>query len=429
MFPRPLHSAFASAFPRMQSEPLLPASAILLLIALACSKGVATPAASDSAGSAKSGTSSVGSVSAKGDTNRVGLSAASYSTAGIVIDTVRRTSVAAPSGGLEVPAQIQFDPARVALISPRTAGRIERLTVAVGDRVGVGQAVGYLSSPDFLTAQADYLQARRRAALLAGTADAEGTAALARAARQRLEFLGVPASAIARLDAGGEPAVLLPIVAPMSGSITQSMALAGAAVQPGTPIFQIANVSIVNAIAQVPERALSVVHEGQGAAVSVAAFPALHFDGRVTRLQSELDSATRTVKAVVRVPNDGRQLRPGMFATVRLNVPAGSSVASTTALSTGVSSNSSSAGGLITIPEQAVIVQGEQRYVFVQVAPRIFERRAVTVVPLAPAGSAVEPGGRVVVQSGLAPGDLVVVRGAFTLQSELGKSQLGGDEG
>lgn len=216
----------------------------------------------------------------------------------------------------------------------------------------------------------------------------------------------------------------------MSGSITQSMALAGAAVQPGTPIFQIANVSIVNAIAQVPERALSVVHEGQGAAVSVAAFPALHFDGRVTRLQSELDSATRTVKAVVRVPNDGRQLRPGMFATVRLNVPAGSSVASSvTSASTGVGSGASSAGGLITIPEQAVIVQGEERYVFVQVAPRIFERRAVTVVPLAPAGSAVEPGGRVVVQSGLAPGDLVVVRGAFTLQSELGKSQLGGDEG
>lgn len=434
MFPRPFVRAFASAFPGRHARSLLQTIPMVLLIALACSKGAATPAASDSAGAAKSSAKNgTPGVSAKGDSNRVSLSAASYATAGIVIDTVRRTSVAAPSGGLEVPAQIQFDPARVALISPRTAGRIERLTVVVGDRVSAGQAVGYLSSPDFLTAQADYLQARRRASLLAGTADAEGTAALARAARQRLEFLGVPASAIARLDAGGEPAVLLPIVAPISGSIIQGTALAGAAVLPGTPIFQIANVSIVNAIAQVPERALSVVHEGQGAAVSVAAFPAIHFTGRVTRLQSELDSATRTVKAVVRVPNDGRQLRPGMFATVRLNVPAGSSVASSVASSAsssaGVGSGISSAGGLITIPEQAVIVQGEERYVFVQVAPRTFERRAVTVVPLAPAGSAVEPGGRVVVQSGLAAGDLVVVSGAFTLQSELGKSQLGGDEG
>lgn len=389
---------------------------ITTLIALGCSTGKSsTSAPSDSASGAKGGATS-GESSTKGDSNRVSLSAASYATAGIVIDTVRRTSVAAPSGGLEVPAQIEFDPARVALISPRTAGRIERLTVVIGDRVAAGQAVGYLSSPDFLTAQADYLQAKRRAALLAGTADAEGTAALARAARQRLEFLGVPASAIARLDAGGEPAVLLPIGAPMSGSIIQSMTLAGAAVLPGTPIFQIANISIVNAIAQVPERALAVVHEGQGASVSVAAFPTLHFSGRVTRLQSELDSATRTIKAAVRVPNDGRQLRPGMFATVRLNVPAGSSVASSTA-------------GMITIPERAVIVQGEDRYVFVQVAPRTFERRSVTVVPLAPAGSAVEPGGRVVVQSGLTAGDLVVVDGAFTLQSELGKSQLGGDEG
>lgn len=413
---------------------LFRAASFFPLAIAACSNHSAVPAAgartadTSDAGHerAVSGTASHATTAApERDTNRVVLSAAAYATAGIAVDTVRLTASGASSGGLEISAQLEFDPARVALISPRTTGRIERLTAVVGDRVAGGQVVGYLSSPDFLTAQADYLQARRRAALLAGTADAEGTAALARASRQRLEFLGAPESAITRLDAGAAPAPLLPIIAPFSGSIVQSMALAGAAVQPGTPIFQIANVSIVNAIAHVPERALSVVHEGQDAAVTVAAYPGRLFDGHVTRLETELDSATRTIKAIVRVPNGGSQLRPGMFATVRLHVSAGSSVAA----SAGRTSQSAvGTGGLITIPERAVVVQGEVRYVFVQVALRTFERRIVTVVPLTPPGGAADTQGRVIVEHGLSAGDVVVVVGAFTLQSELSKSQLGGDE-
>lgn len=359
---------------------------------------------------------------AEGDSSgRVTFSDAAYRTAGIIVDTVRAMARTAASGGLAVPAQIEFDPARVALISPRTAGRIERLAAVVGDRVSAGQSVAYLSSPDFLTAETDFLQARRRATLLAGTPDAEGTAALAAAARQRLELIGVPASAIARLESGAEPSPLLPITAPFSGSIVQAMALAGAAVQAGTPIFQVADVSVVNAIAQVPERALAVVHEGQHASVAVAAFPALQFAGRVARLPSELDSATRTIKAVVRVPNPSRQLRPGMFASVRLAVPAGAVVTATEA--------DASAAGLIAIPERAVIVQGAERYVFVEIAPRTFERRAVEVAPFAPPGSAVEPGGRVVVRRGLTVGERIVIDGAFTLQSELAKSQFGEKEG
>ncbi len=358
----------------------------------------------------------------EGDSSaRITLSDAAFATAGIIVDTVRSTARTDSSGGLSVPAQIEFDPARIALISPRTAGRIERLAAVVGDRVSAGQPVAYLSSPEFVTAETDFLQARRRATLLAGTPDSEGTAALAVAARQRLELIGVSPSAIARLESGGEPNPLLAIPAPFSGSIVQAMALAGAAVQSGTPIFQVADVSVVNAIVQVPERALAVVHEGQHASLTVTAFPALRFAGRVARLPSDLDSVTRTIKAVVRVPNPDRRLRPGMFANVRLAVSAGAAVAASGA--------DGSPAGLITIPESAVIVQGAQRYVFVVVAGRTFERREVEVAPFAPPGSVTAPGGRVVVRHGLNIGERIVIEGAFTLQSELAKSQFGEKEG
>ncbi len=348
---------------------------------------------------------------------RVTLTQAAYAAAGIVVESVRRAPAADQRGGLDVPAQIAFDPTRVALITPRTSGRLERLMAAEGDQVRTGQPVAYLSSTDFLIAETDFVQARRRAAAVAATPDAAGAAALETAARRRLELIGAPAALIARLEAGAEPTILLPVSAPFGGSIIGVMALAGAVVEPGTPLFRLADLKVVNAIAHVPEPALAAVHEGQSASVSVPAFPGERFPGLVTRLRSELDSITRTAQAVVRVANPSRRLRAGMFAMVQLAAPVGSS------------GTASKGDSVLTIPNRAVVTEGERHYVFVEVAPLAFERRAVEVTPLVPPGGVREPGSRMVVRSGLRPDERVVVNGAFTLQSELGKSAFGEQEG
>ncbi|MEO7473926.1 MAG: efflux RND transporter periplasmic adaptor subunit [Gemmatimonadales bacterium] len=318
---------------------------------------------------------------------------------------------------LDAPAQIVFDPARVALITPRAAGRLERLAAVEGDQVRAGQPVAYLSSTDFLTAETDFVQARRRAATLAATLDAGAAADLETAARRRLELLGAPANLIAGLEAGAEPTLLLPVTAPFRGSIVSSMILAGAAVEPGTPLFRLADLDVVNAVAQVPERALAAVQAGQSATVSLAAYPGQQFPGVVSRLRSELDSTTRTVQAVVRVANPLRRLRAGMFATVHLAAR----------LETGTFR--SSGDSVLTIPELAVVTEGERRYVFVELAPRTFERRSIEVSSFNAVSGDTVLGGRVVVRSGLRAGEGVVVKGAFTLQSELGKASFGEQEG
>lgn len=348
--------------------------------------------------------------------SRVTLTQAAYTAAGIVVESVRRVAAGDQRGGLDAPAQIAFDPARVALITPRASGRLERLAAVEGDRVRAGQPVAYLSSTDFLTAETDFVQARRRAATLAGTPDAGGAASLQAAARQRLELLGAPASLITGLESGAEPTLLLPVTAPFPGSVVSSMALAGAAVEPGTPLFRLVDLDVVNAVAQVPEQAVAAVQVGQSASVSLGAFPGERFPGVVTRLRSELDSTTRTVQAVVRVANPYRRLRAGMFAMVHLAVPQQSVAAR-------------HGDSVLTIPELAVVTQGERQYVFVEVAPRTFERRSVEVFSLTAPGSVAAPGGRMVVRSGLRTGERVVVRGAITLQSELGKAAFGEEEG
>jgi len=119
------------------------------------------------------------------------------------------------------------------------------------------------------------------------------------------------------------------------------------------------------------------------------------------RIAEELDPSTRTARALVRVANPDRRLRPGMFATVHLLAPG--------------------EGPLVTrlvIPAQAVVVDGAERWAFVEVGPRTFERRAVEVEALGE--------DELVVLSGLAPGERLVIQGAFTLKSELAEGEFGG---
>lgn len=349
----------------------------------------------------------------------VTLSEAAMVTAQIQVEPVRPGSPALATSGLEVPAQVEFDPRRVAVVSPRTDGRLERLHVVEGDRVAAGQVVAVLNSREFLVAQSDLQQAARRASLLAGSADASGASALLQAARRRLVLLGVPAREIARIEGGGDMALYLPLVAPFSGSIVKGHVLAGQAVHAGDPVFTLADLSVVDVIAEIPERSVSLVRVGQGASVSVAAFPSQPFAGRVERLRDELNPETRTVRAVIHVANTNARLRAGMFATVRL------AVASTTM--PGLRTAAEGETTLLTIPESAVVTDGDRRYVFVQTAPRTFERREVQTSPVAPPGSSMVNSAFLVVRSGLRAGERVVTRGAFTLKSELAKAGLGHD--
>lgn len=349
---------------------------------------------------------------------RVTLTEAAFRTAGIVVEPVRAEPGSTAGGAIEVPGQIEFDPARVAVISPRIAGRIERLLAVPGDRVGAGQVVALIYSPTFITAQSDLQQARRRATVLAGTADAEGARALVAAARRRLELLGLSGAAVDRVEAG-ETMPLLPVAAPFAGSILEAPAVAGSAIEAGAPLFRLADLAAVNIAADVPERVLSALRVGQGAQVRVAAYPDLRFSGRVTRVLDQLDPDTRTAKALVQVTNTGRVLKPGMFATVALSAAGPPSARLGTAGET-------AAALVLSIPATAIVTDGSGRYVFVEVAPRTFERREVL---LAPTSGPMRAGGRVVVLSGVNPGERVVTRGAFTLKSEMAKSSFAEDEG
>jgi len=335
-------------------------------------------------------------------TDLVTLSEAAFATAGI--ETLAAESRAVARGAVNeiIPGRVEFDPARVALISPRTFGRIERLAAVEGQTVEEGEPVAYLLSNDFLVAQHDYSQAVRRAEGLVGTPEEAAGRQLVEAAERRLRLLGVEQTFIDRLATEGVHEDFLPVTAPFGGRIVTAHLLAGAAVEVGTPIFTLADLTMVDIAAAVPERVLGRLRVGQEVSVDVPAFPGRAWTGRVARVKDELDRDTRTATALIRVANGDGSLRPGMFASIRLGLPPDARSEPT-----------------VVVPESAVVTDGESRSVFVEVDVRTYRRRPVQVE--------VVPGlaGWLAIPSGLSAGEPVVVRGAFTLKSELAKASFG----
>lgn len=90
--------------------------------------------------------------------------------------------------------ELEWNARRLVNLTARTPGRLERVLAVKGDRVRLGQLLAEIYSPDFLTMQAEYIQAAARAKRHAGDAAEEGPArAVLAGARERLELLGVPA--------------------------------------------------------------------------------------------------------------------------------------------------------------------------------------------------------------------------------------------
>ena len=341
---------------------------------------------------------------------RVELTPASVRTAGIET-LIARPASSRDFGITTVPGRVEVEPDRQALVTPRVAGRLERLHAAVGDRVTQGQVVADLYSRDYANAQADLAHAGRRAKVLRGTVDEADALALLEAARRRFMLTGADRMEAESIIAGGDPEPLLRVRAPFAGSLVEAGALPGSAVEPGTVLFRIVDLREVDVIADVPEAQLAQLRRGQRAFVTIAAFPDMRFEGTVERIRDELDPTTRTVGAVLHVPNPRGMLRPGMFASVALAVPA----------------PARGLEGLI-VPESAVLAEGDRRIAFIETAPGHYERRDVVVEPVAAPADTPPELRQVRVLSGLTAGERVVVKGAFTLKSELAKGAFAEEE-
>jgi Cu(I)/Ag(I) efflux system membrane fusion protein len=310
-------------------------------------------------------------------------------------DSLRAVAVLAPSErGL-------------AQISVRFAGWVGKLMVAeTGQRVRRGEVLATIYAPDVLRAEQELLTAAGWAARAAppptGTPAAGGSHAdlhttslpdLAADARRRLELLGVAGQEIDDLIARGKVDETVPIRSPVAGFITAKNVVPGAAISPGAPLFEVADLSRVWALADVYEQDAARLHVGQKASLELGAYPGEHFAGRVQLIYPTLNAATRTLRVRVELANrpgpGGVKLRPGMYGNLALDLP--------------------TATGVV-IPAEAVVDTGEHKYVFVTARAGHFEPRSVE--------TGVRVNDQVQITKGLAAGEAVATDGNFLIDSE-----------
>ncbi len=309
-----------------------------------------------------------------------------------------------------VTATIQANQDRLAHVAPRVPGRIVKVSASLGDKVKPGQTLATLDSIELGEARSAWQQAASEAAVanagferaqrlnadniipekdyLRARAEHEKARAALRAAADKLRMMGVNPEKLA--------GSVFPLTAPFAGTIIEKNAVLGELAPVDQSLFTVADLSVLWIEANLFEKDLAKVRPGTKAAVSVSAYPGEVFKGRLTYISSVMDKESRTVKARVEVPNLDGRLKPEMFATA--------------AIHTGSSTKA------LMLPEDAVLLVQGQPTVFVAEKGG-YEARTVEVG---------ERGqGRVVIKSGVEPGEAVVVGGAYALKARLLKSQIG----
>ncbi|HEX8644995.1 MAG TPA: efflux RND transporter periplasmic adaptor subunit [Allosphingosinicella sp.] len=172
------------------------------------------------------------------------------------------------------------------------------------------------------------------------------------------------------------------ITAPFSGWVSLRNISAGAIVSQGTEIATISDVSTIKLDFPVPETVLAAIRPGQTIEAVSAAFPDTPFRGVIHTIDPVVDPETRAVTVRARIPNPDRRLRPGMMLTVAIETAPRMS---------------------LSVPELAIIGEGERRFVFVLADGNRARRTEVR--------TGLRSGGRVEILAGLSPGQRVVTEG------------------
>lgn len=171
------------------------------------------------------------------------------------------------------------------------------------------------------TAQANLTVAQhdddRNETLLKAGAIAERTAEQSRA--QVTSAKAQLTAAQAQLAAAEKQSSNTRITAPFTGIVSARSVNAGDVVSPGTALVTVVDPSTMRLEASVPAEALSAVRLGAPVDFSVTGYPNRHFSGRVTRINPIADPATRQVRIIASLPNNGGTLVGGLFAEGRVS--------------------------------------------------------------------------------------------------------------
>ena len=264
-------------------------------------------------------------------------------------------------------------------------GRIEKLYVnSTGERVGAGQRLATIYSPELVAAQQE---------LLTASSLKESQPELYKAVRNKLKLWKLSEKQINAIETAGKVQENFPVFATVSGTVTMKMVEEGDYLKQGQPLYKIANLNTVWAEFDAYENQIASLKEGQTIKVTTNAYRNEVFDAKVSFIDPLLNSATRTVVVRAVLQNKKDLFKPGMFVEGIIE------------------GTQTSTENTVSVPSTAVMWTGERSVVYVKTNPNeaIFEMREVLL------GNAT--GDSYTILEGLKNGDEVVTNGTFTVDA------------
>jgi Cu(I)/Ag(I) efflux system membrane fusion protein len=294
--------------------------------------------------------------------------------------------------------RLEADERKQATINTKIEGWIEKLHVDyTGRYVKKGEPLAEIYSPELLATQQEFLEIlkwarqpddKKKDDTLSVMLDRDAKAALD-AARQRLRLWDVSEEQIKQIEHSGKPVRTITLCSPVSGFVTQKMAVLGMKVMPGEKLFDIADLSTLWIIADIYEYEMPFVKVGQQAVITLSYFPGKQLSSKIDYIYPTISADTRTAKIRLTLSNTGGQLKPQMFANVEIRI---------------------NLGQKLVIPESAVTDTGTSQIVYVDKGEGAFEPREV--------GLGLRADGVVEVLHGVKAGEKVVSSANFLIDSE-----------
>ena len=298
------------------------------------------------------------------------------------VDTVRMESVDATYA-----ANGTFEPKQEVTVSAETAGRVVKVLVDEGSRVSAGQTLAIVEGDklnvNVANAQANYDNAQQNLQRYE-SAYKTGGVTLQQLDQARLQFETAKNNLrSSKLTAGD-----VTIKTSVSGIINARKIEPGTYVNPGTPAFDVVNVSSLKLRVNVDEKNVAGLSVGQSVDVSASVYTDKSYTGRITFIAPKSDGSLN-FPVEIEVGNGANDLRAGMYGTA--------------------SFGSKAAASVLVIPRTAFVGSVSDNKVFVAKNGKAIETKVV---------SGRNFGDNIEVLSGLNVGDQVIISGQINLLNE-----------
>ena len=281
---------------------------------------------------------------------------------------------------------------RVWRVVSRTEAYVQQLGVnAPGEPVKKGQVLMRLYSPELLTTQRELIDLlRARDGTRNGAHSArEDFKGLIEAAERRLKLWNITDEQIAAIEQSRQPQESLPILSQVDGVVQSLPVTQGANVAVGTPLVEVADLSVVWVWGEFYQDELPMLKIGQHINVTSSSYSGEKFGGQITLIDPFIDQAKRTGRVRADIQNPERKLKPDMYVDLLLEMDMGRS---------------------LVVPVSAVMPTGQRNIAFVDKGAGKIEPRFL------------ELGGKYgdvyAIKSGLSEGERVVASANFLIDAE-----------